>query len=158
MGTTDNLSQNQTIRRGVVSKLDSHHMNFLLVSCYFSTIPAHTWPGDYRQSFYNRVMGLEEVFVNVRHQMLIDLAISAAIDKKTFPVTSTSELTLRQINFQFDGRGFRGIQQDPKTKSRWAAMARSNKKAMQFVEGGRSLWWRMENMFLTTRYRDEPLD
>jgi hypothetical protein len=30
-----------------------------------------------------------------------------------------------------------GIEQNPKTKSRWAAMARSDKQVMQFIQDGR---------------------
>jgi hypothetical protein len=30
-----------------------------------------------------------------------------------------------------------GIEQNPKTKSRWALMARSGKKVMQFIQDGR---------------------
>jgi hypothetical protein len=30
-----------------------------------------------------------------------------------------------------------GIEQNPKTKSRWAAIARSGKKVMQFIQDGR---------------------
>jgi hypothetical protein len=33
----------------------------------------------------------------------------------------------------------RGLEQNPETKSRWAAMARAGKKVMQFLEGGRYL-------------------
>jgi hypothetical protein len=44
---------------------------------------------------------------------------------------------LKQIDFQFDGRDLRGLEQNPDAKSRWAAMARDGKKVMQFLEGGR---------------------
>ena len=30
-----------------------------------------------------------------------------------------------------------GVEQNPKTKSRWAAMARAGKKVMQFIQDGR---------------------
>ena len=32
-----------------------------------------------------------------------------------------------------------GIEQNPKTKSRWSQMARSGKKVMQFIQDGRYL-------------------
>jgi hypothetical protein len=35
--------------------------------------------------------------------------------------------------FVFDGNGIMGIEQNPKTKSRWAATARAGKKVMQFI-------------------------
>ena len=37
----------------------------------------------------------------------------------------------------FDGNEFRGLEQNPDTKSRWAQMARSGKKVMQFLSDGR---------------------
>jgi hypothetical protein len=45
-------------------------------------------------------------------------------------------MRLKQIAFQFDGRAIRGIEQNPVTKSRWAALARLGQKVMQFVENG----------------------
>ena len=56
---------------------------------------------------------------------------------ESFPVRSTAKRKLKQIDFQFDGKDLRGLEQNPDTKSRWAAMARNGKKVMQFLEGGR---------------------
>jgi hypothetical protein len=44
---------------------------------------------------------------------------------------------LRQVDFVFDGNEIRGLEQNPETKSRWAQMARSGKKVMQFLSQGR---------------------
>ena len=44
---------------------------------------------------------------------------------------------LRQVNFVFEGDKIRGLGQNPETKSRWAQMARSGKKVMQFLSEGR---------------------
>jgi hypothetical protein len=41
------------------------------------------------------------------------------------------------VDFTFDGSNIRGLEQNPKTKSRWAQMARSGKKVMQFLNEGR---------------------
>jgi integrase len=41
-----------------------------------------------------------------------------------------------QVDFVFDGNEIRGLEQNPDTKSRWAQMARSGKKVMQFLSGG----------------------
>jgi len=41
------------------------------------------------------------------------------------------------VDFVFDGREIRGLEQNPETKSRWAEMARSGKKVMQFLSAGR---------------------
>jgi hypothetical protein len=37
----------------------------------------------------------------------------------------------------FEGKEIRGLEQNPDTKSRWAQMARSGKKVMQFLSEGR---------------------
>jgi hypothetical protein len=37
----------------------------------------------------------------------------------------------------FEGENIRGLEQNPDTKSRWAQMARSGSKVMQFLRGGR---------------------
>jgi hypothetical protein len=42
---------------------------------------------------------------------------------------------LRQVDFLADGEDIRGLEQNPNTKSRWAQMARSGKKVMQFLGG-----------------------
>lgn len=44
---------------------------------------------------------------------------------------------LRQVDFTFDGNKIRGLEQNPDTKSRWAQMARSGKRVMQFLNEGR---------------------
>jgi hypothetical protein len=41
------------------------------------------------------------------------------------------------VDFVFDGNTIRGLEQNPETKSRWAEMARSGIKVMQFLSGGR---------------------
>ncbi len=43
------------------------------------------------------------------------------------------------MDFTFDAKELRGLEQNPNTKSRWAQMARSGKKAMQFLSSGRCL-------------------
>ena len=37
----------------------------------------------------------------------------------------------------FEGENIRGLEQNPDTKSRWAQMARTGKKVMQFLSDGR---------------------
>jgi hypothetical protein len=44
---------------------------------------------------------------------------------------------LREVDFVFDGKTIRGLEQNPDTKSRWAQMARAGKKVMQFLSEGR---------------------
>ena len=54
-----------------------------------------------------------------------------------FVVRRTPKRSLRQVDFTFDGNEVRGLEQNPQTKSRWAQMARSGKKVMQFLSEGR---------------------
>ena len=59
------------------------------------------------------------------------------VDGERYPVTRSRAKKLRQVVFDFNGESFIGIEQNPKTKSRWAAMARAGKKVMQFIQDGR---------------------
>lgn len=44
---------------------------------------------------------------------------------------------VKQVDSWFEDHELRGLEQNPDTKSKWAAMARQGKKVMQFLEGGR---------------------
>jgi len=79
---------------------------------------------------------LEEVPVSVWRQVLAG-AQSVEIDGKKYPVKLTAKRHLKQVDFRFDGHELRGLEQNPDTKSKWAAMAREGKKVMQFLDGGR---------------------
>jgi hypothetical protein len=52
-------------------------------------------------------------------------------------VTGSHAKLIRQVVFVFDGSTIIGIEQNPKPKSRWAQMARTGKKVMQFIQDGR---------------------
>jgi hypothetical protein len=80
---------------------------------------------------------LEETFLAVWRQALLEGKRIVAVADDTFAVLITPKQKLKQVNFQVGGRNFRGLEQNPETKSRWAAMARSGKKVMQFLEDGR---------------------
>jgi len=67
----------------------------------------------------------------------VDEADVVKLGSERSPVTKSKAKRLRQVAFVFDGNTIMGIEQNPKTKSRWAAMARSGKKVMQFIQGGR---------------------
>ena len=41
------------------------------------------------------------------------------------------------MDFILDGNEIRGLEQNPDTKSRWAQLARSGKRVMQFLSDGR---------------------
>ena len=82
-------------------------------------------------------ISLEDAFLNVWRQSLVENKKTVTLEGESFAVRSTAKRKLKQIDFQFDGRDLRGLEQNPDTKSRWAAMARSGKSVMQFLEGGR---------------------
>jgi hypothetical protein len=80
---------------------------------------------------------LEAALVTVWRQSLVENKKTVALEDESFAVRSTAKRKLKQIDFRIDGRELRGLEQNSDTKSRWAAMARSGKKVMQFLEGGR---------------------
>jgi hypothetical protein len=51
--------------------------------------------------------------------------------------TRSKAKMVRHVIFTGDGNSIVGIEQNPKTKTRWAAMARAGKKVMQFIQDGR---------------------
>jgi hypothetical protein len=80
---------------------------------------------------------LEETLIDVWRQAFTDGAKSVALDGEKYQIVRTSKRKLREVDFQFDGKKIRGLEQNPNTKSRWAAMARRGKKVMQFLAEGR---------------------
>jgi hypothetical protein len=82
-------------------------------------------------------LSLEDAFLNVWRQSLVENLKTVRLEGESFAVRSTAKRKLKQVDFQFDGKDLRGLEQNPDTKSRWAAMARGGKKVMQFLEGGR---------------------
>ena len=87
---------------------------------------------------YNRLgMTLEETLVSVWRQILVERAGAAEIDGVKYHAARTSTNRLWQVDFNFEGLPLRGIEQNPTTKSRWAQLARSGKRVMQFLDGGR---------------------
>ena len=77
---------------------------------------------------------LEETLVSVWRQALVEEAKSVMLDNRSFLVRRTSRSKLREVDFQFEGHGLRGLEQNPETGSRWAQLARQGKKVMQFLE------------------------
>lgn len=82
-------------------------------------------------------MTLEEALIEVWRQTLVDKAKTIRLGDQTYPVRLTRKRNLRQVDFEIDGQDIRGLEQNPITTSRWAAMARSGKKVVQFLMHGR---------------------
>ncbi len=81
----------------------------------------------------------KEALLGVWRQSLVERKDEVELGGRKFPVRQTPRKNLLQIDFTFGGREIRGLEQNPNTKSRWAQMARSGKKVMQFLEAGRYL-------------------
>jgi hypothetical protein len=79
----------------------------------------------------------EQAFIEVWRQALVENAKTVQLGADRFPVRSTPKRGLRQVDFVFEGNEIRGLEQNPQTKSRWAQLARSGKKVMQFLSEGR---------------------
>ena len=77
---------------------------------------------------------LEETLTSVSKQALLEKATSVVLDEGSFPVRRTSRARLCEVDFQFEGHRLRGLDQNPRTGSRWAQLARQGKKVMQFLE------------------------
>lgn len=75
--------------------------------------------------------------VEVWRQTLVENAKVVELGTDRFPVKDTPKRRLRQVDFVFGGSEIRRLEQNPKTKSQWAQMARSGKKVMQFLCEGR---------------------
>jgi hypothetical protein len=79
---------------------------------------------------------LEETLLSVWRQALVDEVGRVDIEGKIYPVERTARRRLRQVDFRFEGRELRGLEQNPETRSRWAKLAREGKRVMQFLEKG----------------------
>lgn len=79
----------------------------------------------------------ESMLIEVWRQALVENAAGVELDGKRYPVRRTPKRGLRQVDFVCDGREMRGLEQNPDTGSRWAQVARSGKKVMQFLCEGR---------------------
>ncbi|MGA8037789.1 MAG: hypothetical protein WA823_10535 [Candidatus Acidiferrales bacterium] len=84
-----------------------------------------------------RTLSLDETLIAVWTQALVDRSTSVKLGDATYPVNVLKAKRLHEVTFTYDGETFIAIEQNPNTKSRWAEMARSGKKVMQFVREGR---------------------
>jgi hypothetical protein len=75
----------------------------------------------------------EEMLLSVWRQAMVEDLAAIVLAGRSWPVKRTARRRLRQVDFQFDGKDIRGLEQNPDTKSRWAQQARAGKKVMQFL-------------------------
>jgi hypothetical protein len=79
---------------------------------------------------------VEDTLVEVWRQTLVEGASTVLLGKKKFPVRRTPRLGLREVEFDAGRRRLVGLEQNPRTSSRWGLLARAGKKVMQFIENG----------------------
>jgi hypothetical protein len=80
---------------------------------------------------------VDRAFIAVWQQALVEQKKIVAVGESTFSVRRTPKSRLAQVDFVLDGLEFRGLEQNPQTKSRWAKLARDGSKVMQFLRAGR---------------------
>ena len=81
-------------------------------------------------------MTFDEAILAVYYQALVDNLKIVTLGDETFSVRTTAKQKLKQVDFRFEGRELRGLEQNPRTKSRWAKLVRDGQKVMQFLDGG----------------------
>ena len=82
-------------------------------------------------------LSFEEALKEVWRQAFSENSDVVVLGAERFPVRHTAKHGLRQVDFIFEGDEYRGLEQNSETKSRWAQLARSGKKVMQFLSYGR---------------------
>jgi hypothetical protein len=65
---------------------------------------------------------------------MVEDAKVVRLQNEEFQVRKTSRSRLREVDFKFEGKELRGLEQNPETRSRWAQLARQGKKVMQFLK------------------------
>jgi len=82
-------------------------------------------------------MTLEDALVSVREQALVETKTRIEVDGKSYLLRKTRRRGLRMVQFRWGPYNVEGIEQNPETTSRWAALAREGKHVMQFSHKGR---------------------
>lgn len=77
-------------------------------------------------------MTLEETVISAWQQVLVQRKLVVELEGETYPVGSTRAKKLRTVRFTYGTYRIDGIEQNPQTSSRWAALAREGKRVMQF--------------------------
>jgi hypothetical protein len=77
-------------------------------------------------------MNLGETLVSVWQQALVEQAREVELGGRPYRVTRTKSRGLSAVEFEYEGHRITGIEQNPDTGSRWAALARQGARVMQF--------------------------
>ena len=82
-------------------------------------------------------MTLGETLISVWQQSLADSQEEVQLGHESHPVKVLRAKKLRSVEFSFGELRIIGIEQNPATSSRWAALARAGDRIMQFRCKGR---------------------
>jgi hypothetical protein len=82
-------------------------------------------------------MTLEEAMVAVWRGASLEGRSEVELQGRKFKIRFTPRKRLREVDFTFEGQALRGLEQNPKTESRWAQLAREGHMVMQFLVAGR---------------------
>jgi hypothetical protein len=82
-------------------------------------------------------MTLGEALISAWQQALGEGRDDIELESETYPVTVSRAKGLRMVKFDLGPHHVVGIQQNPKTESRWAELARQGNRIMQFRCKGR---------------------
>jgi len=82
-------------------------------------------------------MTLTETLLAVWQQALAEKVGSVRLGSENYKVEGTPRQGLRTVAFTYGAHDIVGIQQNPRTQSRWAQMAREGRAVMQFSCKGR---------------------
>ena len=84
-------------------------------------------------------MTLAEELVSVWRQLLVEERASIEVEGRRYVPGRSRNRNLRFVEFSFGEHRIEGIEQNPETKSRWAALARDGQRIVQFRSRGRYL-------------------
>ena len=82
-------------------------------------------------------MTLGETLISVWQQSLADGHERVDLGHESYSVKVFRTKKLRSVEFSYGDQRIIGIEQNPKTESRWAVLAREGKRIMQFRCEGR---------------------
>jgi len=86
---------------------------------------------------FRTAMTLAETLVSVWQQVLVDDRKTVELDGRIWSVGHTRSRGLRTLDFEYAAHSITGIEQNPDTASKWAAMARQGQRVVQFSCRGR---------------------
>lgn len=76
----------------------------------------------------------KDTLIAVWRQAMEERKPAVELGKQSFPVTRTRAKKLLEVRFRVNDHWMVGIEQNPRTSSRWAKLARSGARVMQFID------------------------